>query len=477
MQLSLQNANLQELRGDFGQVWLRLTNLSELSGSISRQEQSTALQNLSAASAQLEIKLPIENGELTFSEPVALQGLSAELQLGEPMIGTARLAAAHVAELSLRIGSIQLKLSIDATQILYERLPVGDTILYFHTLSLQKLTAKSDDFEATIEAIDLRALRVTLSQGSFQVSFPEAALEQVSARTKDLLLQTLQLSLGEVSVSKQSISLGHVSSDSLRTSFTFSPSDPSKEKRPSPPFDLRMLDGLEGKLNADIDVKVKVPVIGHRHAVHQIRLPIESGTINFVELKNNLAFLESSLIAFAVEGDELILQRDIPLIPDKPKPIIYWRLDADGQRLAGQEKILLRALFGARLAPSDEPKDEKKKSPLEHLMVRQLSLDVVLFSQEAFSMNGILPKISIEQLAVTGELHHRPELATTPTAIELKLKNLIASIFRLPIGARSLDARAVEVGALTPCTLTMNGVTPVSLSAVLSQIKLRGVSL
>jgi hypothetical protein len=270
--------------------------------------------------------------------------------------------------------------------------------------------------------------------------------------------------------------LGQIESEALVVSMTFF--EENKEpKKPRPKLDLRILDGIEGKLDADIDVKVRVPIIGHRHAIHKIRMPIEEGAINFNALKKNLSLLEGSLIGFAVEDNQLVLLLDLPIISDRP--LVFWDLDHAGQQLATHDRALLRTLTTARPAKPSKVEDNepKKDSPLVNLSVENLDLDIVLFSQEAFVLDGIIPTLSMGQLTIKGSLRHLPAQEAQATTLEILAKKIALSLYELAVGERSLSVRAIDIGALHKSALVMKGLQPASLQLTLSQLKMRGVSL
>jgi hypothetical protein len=479
MQLSLQGLHLTQLQGTFGKVWLQLTNLVNLQVALERLEKTLYIKDLSAQRGELQLKIPMTEGEVSFSSPLQVEGILADLQDsdGKPVIGTASLTALKIPGVLAQLPQLTLSAVVSASIVLFERLPVGDTLLFCKTLTLQNISAKNALLEASIASITLHEVKLSLGQDSFQLTCSAIQLEKVSARTQELSLSAEAIHLTEgVSLSKREVSLGQIESEALIVSALFSgdKQEPT-EKKPGPKLDLRILDGIEGKLAADIDVKVRVPILGHRHAVHKIRMPIEEGAINFHALKNDLSFLEGSLLDFAVEGEQLILLLDLPIVSDRP--LVFWALDHAGQQLAGRDRVLLRTLTSARPAKTTDENEPKKESPLVHLSVDNLDLDIVLFSQEAFTLDGIIPKLSIGQLAVKGHLRHLPVQETQPTSVEILAKKIALSLYQLAVGARFLSIRSIDIGAVQNTTLLMKGLQPASLQLTLSQLKLRGVSL
>jgi hypothetical protein len=139
--------------------------------------------------------------------------------------------------------------------------------------------------------------------------------------------------------------------------------------------------------------------------------------------------------------------------------------------------VLLRTLTSARPAKTTDEDEPKKESPLIHLAVDNVDLDIVLFSQEAFTLDGIIPKLSIGQLVIKGGLRHLPAQETQPTSFEILAKKIALSLYQLAVGARFLSIRSIDIGAVQNTTLLMKGLQPASLQLTLSQLKLRGVSL
>src|SRR5690606_11056084 len=93
-----------------------------------------------------------------------------------------------------------------------------------------------------------------------------------------------------------------------------------------PWLDWNLLDSLTGHAHVDVGIDITLPLIGRRRAVHQLRVGVQQGRIDYRALESDLSALEDALLDFSVRDDALVLELGIPLLPTRGmgKPLIRW---------------------------------------------------------------------------------------------------------------------------------------------------------
>ncbi len=84
-------------------------------------------------------------------------------------------------------------------------------------------------------------------------------------------------------------------------------------------IDLRDIDRVAGHGEIAVFVKAQLPVVGSYKLERTFKIPIKDGHIDFVDVERQLGTIEDAFIDFAVRDRELIIKRDIPLLPTKGK--------------------------------------------------------------------------------------------------------------------------------------------------------------
>lgn len=239
------------------------------------------------------------------------------------------------------------------------------------------------------------------------------------------------------------------------------------------------LDRVAGNVDVDVDVDLTVPILGHRKAMHRLRVPIEVGTIDYRALESDLATLENSLLDFSVRDRALVLERGIPLLPTRGhgKPIVIWDLSGADVVLAEHHRVRLAVLPNARLAreqeESEEPRENAKRSfGLDHLGL--LSIDVRLSVAPNETTKTRDAKLAIERLdslVVQGNVFHDPSSEARPGSVLGEAANLAVS------ASFALGKHKVEVGKLVLLHVTSFEVAFAGLSPTAVRVNLEGASL
>lgn len=258
-------------------------------------------------------------------------------------------------------------------------------------------------------------------------------------------------------------------------------------------FPWELLDGLAGELNADLHVDLAVPVVGSRRATHRFRLPVRSGTIDYMELEGGLSRLENSLLDFAVRGERLVLERGIPLLPTRGrgKPLLRWELGERDLELARQHRVRLAVLPKAEKPSSAELATDATEGNAEEttqeagndsrVALRRLgvdNLDVQLqLEPRDDGVAGLLRALAFEDLRVAGALEYAPEGATREGEITASARGLSTSLREVTLGGKRLALEHLALGSLTRARTRLWGLQPRELSLELSALACEGIRL
>ena len=243
-------------------------------------------------------------------------------------------------------------------------------------------------------------------------------------------------------------------------------------------LDPALLDGLHGKLDVDLTVDAIMPVIGQRRATHHFRIPIEHGTINFRELERDLARLEDAVIDFEVRNGNLVLERDVPLLPGLHKPLVVWPLNEVERGLARKKIVRLRTLLGYRRPESSTPSaEEKPRVSFRSLSLDDIGIAVALLGPEEggpprAEAAGPIPRATLDDLRVMGFLRHRFAGPQDAGAVTLTGGGLDARVRDLRLGGARLDAATARVDAIEDATLAFEGLRPRRLTATIRGLRL-----
>lgn len=394
----------------------------------------------------------------------------------------------------------------------------------------------------TVEGLDLHHFELTASEsgaltlriGSATVDTVKGVLGPGDSTTADAseleLPDGLAYEAGHLRVGKVTATSLHVhrTKDGAPAAPTWSaePPSPSPEgipdgsasspgARPTPaPGDLP-LDGLHGRIVANLRTEFTAPVIGRRTSNHEIDLVIEDGIIDYRGLENGLSMLEDMVIDFELEDDALILEKDIPLVPFDNQTLLRWPLDRAGVALAKKGKIRLATLLRPRgpnepdgpasepepsasaapaesrpaapvpaASPAPEPDEPEPKGPVDLHRVDVQGIDVELGVAGPFALaaaGGFIRSAGSEQplarwLRLQGHLAHVPDQAP-PGALVLGARDLSLALDGLRLGPRRLDVGTVAIDEIEGAGLSLFGLSPGSLDARLRGLVIRSLAL
>lgn len=319
--------------------------------------------------------------------------------------------------------------------------------------------------------------RVDLRVGSASASTIRGTVGPLTVHADDVALPelaTLQagaLRLEEITVGSLRVDLPSVTREPIATTAP----ELGEASSPRGVPHLAFVDLLQGHVNVDLTVDVSLPIIGGREATHRFRIPIDEGIVELRALSRSLSTLESLVLGFAVRGDRLVLEKDIPLLPFDNQPLVSWQLDAEGLELAAQDRVRLSTLLRPQLAASGkDPRESTTREKGKGVQLRRIDaeeIDVVLAVPAAFSLELASGRIdfggegrpSLGELRAQGSVGHQP-LEAPEGRVAASAKDIHLAASDVQIGTRRLQIGAAHLQSVHEIVLGLVGLRPASLS-------------
>lgn len=428
-----------------------------------------------------EAALGLRAGEGHGSGRIALRELALHRPGGPPEAtgATAATGALQAALVELNDATYRWPAGrVDAARIEVEGLaaehaPPGGAVLRAAALRIEQLGLAADSVRlelarialprgAALEGSRLSAPELCLEGGELVIDLPgPMVFAERAPRTRDDAASAVRpRNEGEQGVAEQ------------------------RDDGPAPGGALRLLDHLAGRIHVDVAVDYTAPVIGRRHAVHQLRIPIADGALDYRALEQSLALLEGSVLDVELRGDRLILEKDIPLVPFDNTTLLSWPLTPEEVALARAGRVRLSRLLGPQVAPP--PPDANPSSvELHALELRQIDLAAELGPGPAPLVIGRLGGIEIglgdgpgaEGITVRGALRHPRADGDQATALELSAASIRGRLAGLQLGATLLSAGRVELGPIERAALAFDGLRPCRVIVPIARLDARDVTL
>jgi hypothetical protein len=394
---------------------------------------------LEADAVRVELEgAELRGGALRFGAGGRIEGAFATLELkgGRAKLGATELAFAAATAQGVRFGRSTLGWEIG-----------------FDALELRGLDVASG-------ATKLRVVRIELAAGAHYASVPTPA----NANADPTTIRIPELAIDEASF-EAAIAPRVSKSAARRTSLP----------------DLALLDQLSGRINVDLNVDAKVPVIQRRIATHAFRIPVDRGTIDFRELERDMSFLEDAVLDFALKKDRLVFQKDIPLVPFDEETIVYWQLDDDEIALAKKNLVRLRRLVDVKVPERPAPEPGSKAFELLKLDLDPVEVVLTLGGPASFEHGPIALRLGAEgrpavgTLRVTGSVHHRPTEGPQPGELRVDMRELVLALERLDVAGRVIGVDFLEIGALTEASVAFEGLKPTGVRGTLRSVRAGGI--
>jgi hypothetical protein len=466
-----------------------------LRGNLSTDDGGFELKNV-AASELVLAALDWHFGVKTFvasERPVKVGGLRAQVASGEDHFDLdVELSSLQAERLLLTAGALKLAAETDALSL---KVAVhGDDVgtLTAEQALFRDVELRTGDLVLTMPELRVRKLNVDWGGEKFKLEASTVEGEQLTVTIQGSVITANDVALAALGMHGEDYRLGEGRFGKLAVDAQLATDGqraPSQEAAPAtksgpPLFDYGVLDGLSGHLNVDAYLDIALPIIQHRRATHELRIPIEDGSIDYRKLESNLAPLEDSLIDFSVRDDALMLELGLPLIRTRGrgKPIVRWDLSPEDLELAKERRVRLAVLPNVRPAngASEPPREKREEDDKESsVRLRTLSLeniDAVLKLAPERAPNAALRELAFEELQLSGGVHHDLEGEPREGTVRGSLKQLHTLLRGVPVGDSALRGE-LNLAVLRELLVRFVGLKPQRVRAQLEALQLKDVLL
>lgn len=339
----------------------------------------------------------------------------------------------------------------------------------------------------TLGALTARAVAATLGEAGTEVKVGSVGALGVEVVTGSTKVRASELALPRgASYDAAGVACERATIAELAFALALAPrATPKSEPGAGPGLDLRLLDQLQGHVHVDVTVDAKVPVIKRRVATHELRVHIEDGVIDFHELERDLSLLEDAILDFEFEGDRLILEKDLPLIPFDNQTLVFWQLDDEGKRLAADRRVRLRTLAQPSLPDAGDAKPGAKSSfELVRLDFDPLEAKLRLKGPGRFALPGgahlrvgDVQRPGIADLELKAAIRHRADNPSEPGQIEVRASGVCLGLEGLAVGERTLGVDGLVIASTGAITVSFEGLSPRRVEGTLRGVEITGASL
>ena len=245
-------------------------------------------------------------------------------------------------------------------------------------------------------------------------------------------------------------------------------------------FDLRDLDRVGGNAEIAVFVRAQLPVVGSYKLDRTFKIPINNGSLDFVDVERQLGTIEDAFIDFAVRDNELIIKRDIPILPTKGKKLISWPLSNVEELLARARQVSLRTLSRFTLVKAKEG-DSKASVAAVKIDVPALTLTLPPATANDDTSKDVsdaeFQVTAFEPLSMAGGLRFESDGGARELDASIRVAELGMKIESLPVGDSLLGASAIRVGELHFEVAEWDGFRPRALVLEFKDLEIEGLTL
>ncbi len=396
---------------------------------------------------------------------------------------------------SLARGALQARLDrLDARAF---AATFGDaTSVAADSLTVEGLALTGDGISVLAAGATLTGVRLTRAGDALTVEAAGVALTGVEITRGQVAVRAPSLRLDGLRYGPDGLAVGGATAESIAVTVhglgangdapaasTGVPEAPTGGRRMLG-VDLPLLDGVAGRVEADVVVDVKLPVIERREGTHRVRLELREGTIDFKQLERGLSALEDAVIDFEVDDAGLYLEVDAVVVK---RELVRWPLDAEGVRLARQNRVRLRTFARPTVAAAaPAPRAEGEGPPsvaLRRVEVRRLVADLAVKGASTLPVAGGTLRLgdgggdALRALHVSGELVHDATAPSPETAVAVTLEGLDVGVEGMALGGRRFDLARAQVGEVAEGRVTFRGFAPTSVALDLRAVALTWLKL
>lgn len=469
---------------------LSVRNGENISGRLLTDQSGVRLEEVLSTALSLDALL-LTFGKVTLEAltGAAFEHMRTELRLqhGEAS-GSIFAQHTRATQLEVRVGALVIRAELEAQSLTLELVGSAGQVRA-EKATFRGLHVQSGELSITSPALDVENLTIGWGDPQFRIDCDAARAEECAFKRDAWSARASGLELSQVHVRGSEVSVDRVRFAHVEGSAEFAHGRPS-EPRPQattpklPLWDMALLDRLAGNLIADIEVDLSVPILGRRRATHELRVPVENGSLDYITLEKGLSRLEDSLLDFAVRDGGLALELGLPLIGSRGrgKPILIWDLSPEDYRLAEQKRVRLAVLPKLRLASarqSEPPPPESGANPsrfsLRSLSVANVHTDLSL-GPRPLPMSAMLSELVFQSLHLQGTVHHDPEAPSRAGLLRTDADRVTATLQALPLGTSELGL-TLRLGRLEDASLRFDDIRLRHVSCALTELSLESVRL
>lgn len=473
-----------------------------VSGTYDQDAERLALRALRAERFLItQLTSALAQGELRLEAPCQLDAVSVdgELRGGAGFTGEATVGSATVERVHLEVGGWQMHAKLELGQLGFSASGSGSERVRIEHLHLRDVALENGSLQIGVRHVALAALELRRAgDGGTALGAASAAIEGITverggatATLDDVKLpsgvrfeggglELAALELGKLALDVPDLtSLGSGGTGAARSAPPAAAAKPRAGGPPSLPF----LDHLQGNLQLDVEVELRLPlpIIKARKATHRVRLPIDGGRIDYKQLESSLSGLENAVLDFEISDAGLILERDlIPGVSFDNQTLVTWPLPPEELEVARRERrVRLRRLFDYQLDPklqgdaSKETPDDggapDRPGPLRRLDITNIDVSLSVNAASELALGDVRLRLgagveqALRRLRLQGEVHIASEEDRGPSDLRLELDDLRLGA-EAPLGARRLHVGELHVGRIDEAVLQIQRLRPGRLS-------------
>ena len=242
---------------------------------------------------------------------------------------------------------------------------------------------------------------------------------------------------------------------------------------------LQFLDSLSGRMNFTVKVVLDLPVVGKRTLDQKLKIPVEQGSLNWVDLENSLDWLEGRFLDIKHQGDQLALTWKVPVVGSS-REIVAFTLDGPANALASFGRVPVRSLADYRLrsAKAPTPAESSKRQLVQALSLDAIDIALSLVAPRSVQAGGGVIMFGgddspgMVDLKVTGAIND-----AKPGMLRGAIGSIDTTIKDVQMGSATIASDRLHFDDLDELVVEFAGFTPVSVSAVIHRVTATNLSL
>jgi hypothetical protein len=381
----------------------------------------------------------------------------------------------------LKVAGLRLEYAAEGAQ--------ADKRISLTHLDIEDFSGEVAGLSYGARALSIDCVETTLGHGPVRAQAADLADFRLRGEHVELSARRVSCPSGLVYTGHRELYAPHLSFEDVRLVIDDPIALLQRDRAQAPerePMDLHFLDVLQGRLDIDLAVDMTLPWVGRRRVTHYFRIPIDSGTIDYEKLENDVHWLEATFLTLDVVGDRLVLARDVPLLPYSGKALLWWPLEPEDAPLAAYRRVHLRNLLRwhvperkkAAADKSDKNKPAKSKLALHALAMENVKLALhasapaqLCLADGASLQFGDDHSPGLANLMLTGELRYLADADDAPrTALRGSADLLDVTLSDVSLGRGSISVDRLHIGGIEHFEASFHGFRPQRLELVIGRM-------